>query len=57
LNLFFFISVIVALTFLFLYFVLQIDLKKKKLELEEKKLEWEKSKLEFNHECQEEEKR
>gem|GEM_PF-5502221 len=56
-NLFFFISVIVALTFLFLYFVLQIDLKKKKLELEEKKLEWEKSKLEFNHECQEEEKR
>ncbi|WP_158512357.1 hypothetical protein [Halobacillus halophilus] len=56
-NLFFFISVIVALTFIFLYFVLQIDLKKKKLELEDKKLELEKRKLEIHKECQKEEKR
>ena len=56
-NLFFFISVIVALTFIFLYFVLQFDLKKKQLELEEKKLELEKKKLESNIKCQEEEER
>ena len=55
-NLFFFISVIVALTFIFLYFVLQFDLKKKQLELEEKKLDLEKRKLELDKDGQEEEK-
>ncbi|MCA1011509.1 hypothetical protein [Halobacillus halophilus] len=55
-NLFFFITVIVALTFIFLYFVLQIDLKKKQLELEEKKLDLEKRKFEHGKDGLEEEK-
>ncbi|WP_165997607.1 hypothetical protein [Bacillus sp. Cs-700] len=52
-DLFLFISVIVGITFIFLYFVMNFDLKKKKLEVEEKKLELEKRKLEINEEPQE----
>ncbi|KMM37207.1 hypothetical protein [Guptibacillus hwajinpoensis] len=52
-TLFFFISVIVGMTYIFLYFVLNFDLKKKKLEIEEKKLDLEKRKLELNEESQE----
>ena len=52
-DLFLFISVIVGMTFVFLYFVLNFDLKKKKLEVEEKKLELEMKKLEINEEPQE----
>ncbi|RWZ54538.1 hypothetical protein EQV77_14815 [Halobacillus fulvus] len=52
-NLFLFISVVIALTFIFLYFVLYFDLKKKKIELEERKLELEKKKLELCEECPE----
>lgn len=51
-NLFFFITVIVGLTFIFLYFVLRFDLKKKQLEVEEKRLDLEKRKLELNEDCQ-----
>lgn len=52
-DLFLFISVIVGLTFIFLYFVLNFDLKKKQLVLEEKKLELEKNKLELHKVCKE----
>ncbi|MFD1020964.1 hypothetical protein [Thalassobacillus hwangdonensis] len=55
-DLFLFISVIVALTFIFLYFVIKYDFNKKKLELEEKKLELEKKKFEFHKQVQEEDK-
>ena len=41
------------MTYIFLYFVLHFDFKKKKLELEEKKLELENRKLEVNEETQE----
>ncbi|MGB8000831.1 MAG: hypothetical protein WCF60_12175 [Anaerobacillus sp.] len=52
-DLFLFISVIVGMTFIFLYFVMNFDLKKKKLEVEEKKLELEKRKLELKEEAEE----
>ncbi|MBN8209366.1 hypothetical protein JI666_11465 [Bacillus sp. NTK071] len=52
-NLFFFISVIVGMTYIFLCFVFHFDFKKKKLELEEKKLELEHRKFEVNEETQE----
>ncbi|KGX92063.1 hypothetical protein N781_02710 [Pontibacillus halophilus JSM 076056 = DSM 19796] len=45
-DLFLFISVIVGMTFLFLCFVMNFELKKKKVELEEQRLMVEKSKLE-----------
>ncbi|WP_377887958.1 hypothetical protein [Alkalihalobacillus sp. R86527] len=51
-NLFIFISVIVGMTFIFLYFVLRFDFKKKQLEVEETKLEVEKRKLELNEEAE-----
>ncbi|MEC3885347.1 hypothetical protein GLW00_15955 [Halobacillus litoralis] len=54
-DLFLFIIIIVGLTFLFLGFVINFDLKKKKLELEEKKVELEKQKLELNNQGQGEE--
>ncbi|WP_345239303.1 hypothetical protein [Pontibacillus salipaludis] len=58
-DLFLFISVIVGMTFIFLYFVFNHDIQKKKLELEEQKLELEKKKVELQKVCkdQEEEKR
>ena len=52
-DLFLFISIIVGMTFIFLYFVLNFDLKKKKLEIEEKQLELEKRKLELKEEAEE----
>lgn len=52
-DLFFFISVIVGMTFIFLYFVIRYDLKKKKVELEQNKLELEKMKLQLSKERQE----
>ncbi|MGR9049518.1 hypothetical protein ACQ4XT_12915 [Halobacillus faecis] len=52
-DLFLFISVIVGMTFIFLYFVIRYDLKKKNLELEEKKLELEKKKLDLEKKYQE----
>ncbi|WP_273832342.1 hypothetical protein [Guptibacillus sedimenti] len=52
-DLFLFISVIVGMTFIFLYFVMNFDLKKKKLEVEEKKLELEKRRLEIDQESKE----
>ncbi|MCA0991909.1 hypothetical protein [Pseudalkalibacillus hwajinpoensis] len=52
-DLFLFISVIVGMTFIFLYFVMNFDLKKKKLEVEEKKLELEKRRLELKEEGEE----
>ncbi|WLR46403.1 hypothetical protein LC065_12525 [Halobacillus litoralis] len=52
-DLFLFISVIVGMTFIFLYFVIHFDLKKKKLDLEEKKLELEEKKIELQKENQE----
>ena len=52
-DLFLFISVIVGMTFIFLYFVMNFDLKKKRLEVEEKKLELEKRKLELKEEAEE----
>jgi hypothetical protein len=52
-DLFLFISVIVGMTFIFLYFVMNFDLKKKKLEVEEKKLELEKRRLELKEEAEE----
>ncbi|MBA2175982.1 hypothetical protein H0266_13885 [Halobacillus locisalis] len=54
-DLFLFISFIVALTFIFLYFVMRYDFKKKALEVEEKKLDLEKRKLELKEEHQDEE--
>ena len=52
-DLFFFISVIVGMTFIFLYFVIRYDLKKKQVELEQNKLELEKMKLQLSTERQE----
>ncbi|SCZ79848.1 hypothetical protein [Acidaminobacter hydrogenoformans] len=52
-DLFLFISVIVISTFIFLYFVMRFDSKKKQLQLEEKKLELEKRKLEMKEHYQE----
>ncbi|RLQ91169.1 hypothetical protein [Falsibacillus albus] len=52
-DLFLFLSVIVGMTFIFLYFVINYDLKKRKLELEDKKLELEMKKLQLNKESQE----
>ncbi len=40
------------MTFIFLYFVLRFDFKKKQLEVEETKLEVEKRKLELNEEAE-----
>ncbi|GEN52226.1 hypothetical protein [Halobacillus faecis] len=54
-DLFLFISVIVGMTFIFLYFVIRYDLKKKTLEFEEKKLELEEKKLELQKQQQEQE--
>ncbi len=52
-DLFFFISVIVGMTFIFLYFVIRYDLNKKKVELEQSKVELEKMKLQLSKERQE----
>ncbi|MDX8342212.1 hypothetical protein [Rossellomorea sp. YZS02] len=52
-DLFFFISVIVGMTFIFLYFVIRYDLKKKNVELEQSKVELEKMKLELSKERKE----
>lgn len=52
-DLFLFITVIVALTFIFLYFVIRYDLQKKKLEVEEKRLDLEKQKLELDRKSEE----
>ncbi|WP_226673399.1 hypothetical protein [Rossellomorea aquimaris] len=54
-DLFFFISVIVGMTFIFLYFVIRYDLKKKNVELEQSKVELEKMKLQLNKERQKQE--
>ncbi|SFG31892.1 hypothetical protein SAMN05216353_13424 [Halobacillus alkaliphilus] len=56
-NLFFFITVIVGLTFIFLYFVLRFDLKKKQLEVEEKRLDLEKRTFELSEDDQKQEER
>lgn len=52
-DLFIFITVIVGMSFIFLYFVIKYDLKRKELELEEKRIDLEKRKLELSKEVQE----